>query len=148
MAPKPRRDFSGLGAAAPCLDTLALNPEKPSLLNFLPSWVTMNFSKKIFYPCNKSKKNNTLYIVYQSRKINNFLFLVPGWWNWQTHHLEGVGGHKPVRVQVPLPAPFLPLFSHYEEHQFSYHSPSEEGRSRKQSELNSRRLLIGYSLLW
>ena len=25
---------------------------------------------------------------------------VPMWWNWQTHHLEGVAG-RPVRVRVP-----------------------------------------------
>src|SRR5207253_1452433 len=29
------------------------------------------------------------------------------WWNWQTHHLEGVAP-KGMRVQIPPSAPFLP----------------------------------------
>ena len=30
------------------------------------------------------------------------------WWNWQTHHLEGVAP-KGVGVQIPPSAPILPL---------------------------------------
>ena len=35
------------------------------------------------------------------------LILKRKWWNWQTHHLEGVAP-KGVGVQIPPSAPILP----------------------------------------
>ena len=37
-----------------------------------------------------------------------YLYVKRKWWNWQTHHLEGVAP-KGVGVQIPPSAPFLPV---------------------------------------
>jgi hypothetical protein len=49
----------------------------------------------------------------------NLLILKRKWWNWQTHHLEGVAPQG-VGVQIPPSAPETPLESIVYKHVFGF----------------------------
>jgi hypothetical protein len=62
--------------------------------------------------CNKSVQNPVQLEMPSQEELAKLLisgsYKVRKWWNWQTHHLEGVAP-KGVGVQIPPSAPILML---------------------------------------
>jgi hypothetical protein len=47
------------------------------------------------------------FFLLETKQSSKSLFCMLGWWNWQTHQLEGLAPVKGMGVQIPLSAFFL-----------------------------------------